>query len=118
MRNWLLRWVSSGIALAVVAHLGIGVWAESTSALVLATVVIGLANSLVRPFLVLLTLPLTCATFGLFGYAINALLFWATTRVVDGFHVDSVLGAVLGPILMGLVSGVLNHFLQDHRKDH
>ncbi len=117
MKNWLLRWVCSGVALAVVANIGIGVTCDTFVALLEATLVIGLVNSLIRPILGLLTLPLSCATYGLFGYVLNAALFWAVHFVVPGFHVDSVLGAVVGPVLMGLIAGFLNFFIKDKKKD-
>jgi len=113
--NWLLRWVVSGIALAIVSKLNIGVQVADLSSLVEATIVIGLVNSLIRPVVDLLTLPLQCMTLGLFGLVVNAILFAATHLVVPGFKVD-VLGAVLGPILMGLISGVLSYFLPDKKK--
>lgn len=116
MTNWILRWVVSGVALAVVAHLGIGVRYDSVPALAIATVVIGLVNSLIRPILALLTLPLNCMTFGLFGFVLNAILFYLAGNAVKGFHVDTVMGAVLGPVLMGLLSGVLNSFLQEKKE--
>lgn len=117
MKNWLIRWVCSAVALAIVANIGIGVRYDGIGALVEATVAIGLANSLIRPILVLLTLPLSCMTFGLFGYVLNAALFWAVHFVVPGFHCNKLLGAFLGPVLMGIIAGLLNFFLQDKDKD-
>lgn len=115
MTNWVLRWVISGVALAIVAYIpGLGIsYSNDIGVLVKATVVIGLMNSLIRPILVVLTLPLNCMTFGLFGFVLNAMLFSATAYVVKGFHVDTLWGAVLGPILMGLLSSVLNNLLPD-----
>ncbi len=115
MTNWLLRWVASGVALAIVAHLGIGVRYDHPLSLAEATVVRGLINSLIRPVLGLLTLPLNCLTMGLFGYVLNALLFFISGNLVPGFHVESITGAVLGPVLMGLISGALNFFLPDKK---
>lgn len=117
MKNWLIRWVCSGVALAIVANIHIGVRCDSLGALAEATIVIGLANSLIRPILVVLTLPLSCLTFGLFGYVLNAALFWAVQFVVPGFHCESLLGAFAGPVLMGLIAGLLNFLLKDRDKD-
>ncbi len=113
MTNWILRWVVSGIALAIVAHLNIGVSYSTLEALALATVVIGLVNATIRPVLMLLTLPINCLTFGMLGTIINAGLFFGVGRLVHGFHVEGFLGAALGPVLMGLVGGVLSAFLPD-----
>ena len=117
MVNWILRWVISGIALAVVAHLGIGIGYNNVTSLAIATVVIGLVNSLIKPILVLLTLPLTCLTFGLFGFVLNAVLFYVAGNSVPGFHVNGVLGAVLGPIIMGVLSGIMNSLVVDRNEN-
>ena len=115
--SWILRWVVSGIALAIVAHLNIGVSYKDVGSLAIATVVIGLLNAFVRPILALLTLPLNCLTFGLFGFVLNAILFKAADMLVDGFQVEGWLGAILGPIIMGVISGILNMVLVDRGKE-
>jgi len=118
MTNWLLRWIISGVALAIVAHLNIGVsYGDDLGTLAFATVVIGLLNSLIKPVLVLLTLPLTCLTFGLFGFVLNAILFKLADLLVPAFKVEGLLGMFLGPIIMGLISGVLNTVLIDRERD-
>src|SRR5213593_2157788 len=111
--NWILRWVVSGAALSLVAQLNIGVHVRDLTALAIATVVIGLLNAFVKPLLVLLTLPLNCMTFGLFGFVLNAILFKATDVLVDGFDVSWWPGAVFGPIIMGIVGGLLNTLIVD-----
>lgn len=116
MVNWVLRWIVSGVALAIVANIGIGVKYDNLNALAIATLVIGLVNAFIKPVLVLLTLPLNCLTFGLFGFVLNAILFFAAGNAVQGFHVGWPLGALLGPILMGLLSGLLNSILVDKKE--
>lgn len=111
MSRWVLKWVISGIALAIVGHLHIGVSYDSLTALAWATIVLGLVNAFIRPILVVLTLPLNCLTFGLFSFVLNAILFTIAGNSVPGFHVHGILGAVLGPILMGLLSSVMNSIL-------
>jgi putative membrane protein len=112
-----MRWIVSGIALAIVSKIGIGVHVDDVGSLVAATIVIGLVNSLIRPIIVLLTLPLNCLTFGLFGLLVNAGLFAATHLLVPGFHVDGFLAAALGSILMSILSGLLGNILPDGKKD-
>jgi len=114
--NWILRWVISGAALAIVAHLGIGVSYDNFSALAIATVVIGLVNSLIRPVVGLVTLPLNCVTLGIFGAFVNAALFWIAGNSVPHFHVEFWPGAVIGPFLMGLLSGILGQFIPDKKE--
>lgn len=120
MGNWLARWVASGIALALVANLHIGVSYSSISALVIATIVISLVNSIIRPVALLLTLPINCLTLGLFGMIVNAALFYFAGNAVKGFHVDWPWGALLGPMLMSFVGAILNNLLvrpEDERKN-
>ena len=118
MLNWLLRWVISGVALAIVAQIpGLGItYHNDIGALAMATVVIGLLNSLVKPILSLLTLPLNCLTFGLFGFILNAILFSSVHFIVPKFGVTTIWGALLGPILMGLLSGVMNMLIEDKKE--
>ena len=91
MVNWILRWVMSGVALAIVAHLGIGVRYDSVAALATATVVIGLVKSLIRPWVGLLTMPLNCATLGLFGVAYRP---WSSKTVIKTREGRRPLGAM------------------------
>lgn len=81
-----------------------------TSALI-AAAVIGLFNAVLRPILVILTLPVTIVTLGLFLFVINALMFWAASGVLDGFRVNGFLAALLGSLiysaLMLLVSSAM-----------
>lgn len=118
MTNWLMRWVASAVALAIVAHIpGLGIsYDNSLGVLIEATFVIGLVNSLIRPIVMLLALPLNCLTFGVAGCVVNAVLFWFTVLIVPGFHVGTVVGAFMGPVLMGLISGLLSAFLVDTKR--
>jgi putative membrane protein len=118
MVNWILRWIISGIALAIVANIpGLGIsYNHDPVVLIKVTLVIGLINSFIRPILGFLTAPLNCMTFGLFGLILNAFLFLAVHFIVEDFTVSLPWGALLGPILMGIVSGILNHFLIDEKK--
>jgi putative membrane protein len=79
----------------------------------MAALVIGLANSFVRPILKLLTAPLNCMTFGLFGFALNAFLFFVVQFVVPGFKVESAVAALFGSLAMGALSSLLNSLLSD-----
>jgi putative membrane protein len=115
MRTWLARWIVNAVALAIVAHLNIGVKCESVGSLLVATLAIGFANSVARPILQLLTMPLNCLTFGLFGYVISFLLFYLVGQVVDGFSVN-VTGAIVGSLALGLVSSALSMLLIERKR--
>ena len=77
--------------------------------LFLTAVVLGIVNAFVRPILLLISLPLTCATLGLFVFVINALMLLLVSAIPQlGFHVDGFIPALVGAILISLVSGVLS----------
>ena len=83
------------------------------------TLALGIANAVLRPILKALTLPLTCLTFGLFAFVINALLFWLSGQIVpDKFHVAGWQGPLFGSVVMGIVGGILNNVLVSKREKH
>lgn len=102
----LTRWLLLASALLLVAHLYPGVQVSSFGFALLAAAVLGLLNTLLRPVLVLLTLPVTVVTLGLFLFVINAAMFWVAARVLDGFAVSSFGAAVLGSLIYS-VCGML-----------
>lgn len=102
----LIKWLLSALALLAVAYLYSGVQVTTYTSALLAAAVIGLLNMFVRPVLVVLTLPVTIVTLGLFLFVINALLFWAASGLLSGFHVNSFFAALLGSLIYSLL-GVL-----------
>lgn len=102
----LLKWLLSAAALLFVAYVSGGVQVQSFGSALIAAFVIGLFNAVLRPVLVILTLPVTVVTVGLFLFVINALMFWAAAGVLDGFHVNGFMAALLGSLIysaLGLV---------------
>ena len=99
----LLKWLLSAVALLAVAYLYSGVQVQSFGSALLAAAVIGLLNMVVRPVLVILTLPVTIVTLGLFLFVINALMFWAASGLLGGFHVNGFLAALLGSLIYSLL---------------
>ena len=95
-------------ALLLVANLYPGVSVASFGAGMIAAFVLGLFNTLVRPLLVLLTLPVTLLTLGLFLFVINAMMFWAAASVLDGFHVAGFGAALVGSLLYSLCGMVID----------
>jgi putative membrane protein len=93
------KWALSACALMVVAHVAKGVELQSFSAALIAALVIGLLNVFVKPIAVILTLPVTLVTLGLFYFVINALLFWAAGSMLDGFNVAGFWPALLGSLI-------------------
>ena len=104
----IIRWLLLAAALLLVAHLYSGVTVSSFGSAMIAAFVIGLFNTLLRPLLVLLTLPVTLLTLGLFLFVINAAMFYAAAEVLSGFHVSSFGAALIGSVLYSLCSMVID----------
>jgi len=104
MLTLIARWIVNAAALLLVAYLYPGVHVEGLGPALVAALVLGLVNAVVRPILVILTLPVTLLTLGLFLFVINALLFWLVAEVVHGFTVSGFGAALLGSILYSLIT--------------
>ena len=99
----LLKWLLSAAALLLVAYLYSGVQVQSFTSALIAAFVIGLFNAVLRPVLVVLTLPVTIVTVGLFLFVINAFMFWVAAGVLDGFHVTGFGAALLGSLIYSVL---------------
>jgi putative membrane protein len=106
-----LTWLINAIALLAVPYLMHSVEVTSFGAALVAALVLGLVNTLIRPVLLLLTLPVTLVSLGLFIFIINGFMFWLVAQWVDGFHVDSFLSAIGGALLYSVISWSLSTLL-------
>ena len=106
------RWLLSAAALLAVAYIYSGVQVTSFTAALIAAFVIGLLNTVVRPLLVVLTLPVTLVTVGLFLFVINALMFWAAASVMSGFNVTGFGAALLGSLIYSVMGMVIDSALE------
>jgi putative membrane protein len=88
-----------------------GVSFADTRSLILAALVLAVVNGVIRPILILLTLPFTIITLGLFIFIINAALFYGVSRILPGFHLADFGSALLGSIVVSLTSGIGNAFI-------
>ena len=111
MLGIILRTVITGLGIWLATYLVPGVSATSTAALIWAAIALGLINAFVRPVLVLLTLPFTILTLGLFLLFLNAAMLNLAGWLVDGFEVVGFWDAVLGAIVVSLVSGLCSSFI-------
>ena len=115
----LIRWVLSAVALYITVLMGqalhlrfyVAPGLKGVEGLLAAVVILAIVNAVLRPIVQLLTLPLSCLTFGLFAFVVNALMFWIAGQVTPGFHVRGFLAPLFGSIVMGVVSGALNHLV-------
>lgn len=112
----LFNWLINAAALYVAATLIPGVTVEGTGALLLAALVIGLVNAVIRPILVFLTLPITVLTLGLFYFVLNGLLLYLAAALTPGFELAGLVSAILGALVVSIVATVLHLFVKPDRK--
>lgn len=109
----LFRWLLNALALLLVANLVPGIHVGSLYTALLVALVLGIINAVLRPLLLLLTLPITVLTLGIFALIVNALLFWLASTVVKGFMVDGFVPAFWGALLLWVLSWGTNMLLRE-----
>jgi putative membrane protein len=111
------RWLIITLAILLASQFVPGIRVDTLSTAVIAACVLGLINIFVRPVLVLLTLPLSVLTLGLFYFFINALLLMLVAHIVPGFKIENFFSAFLGSLVISFVSWLANSFISNHRID-
>jgi putative membrane protein len=112
----IIRWLANTLALFIVATLVPHFHYDSFVTLAIAALILGLLNAIVKPILVVLTLPLTIVTLGLFLIVLNALMLEVTAWLVSGFRIDGFGWAIVGAIVLALVSLVTNRIGRDAKR--
>ena len=107
----IVSWIINAVALLALPYLMRSVEVDSFGVALIAALVLGLVNALIRPLLVLLTLPVTLLTLGLFVLVINGLLFWMVAQLIGGFHVAGFWSAFRAAILYSVISWALSALL-------
>lgn len=113
----IIRLLITSLALLGVAYFVPGVTVDSFYIAFIVAVLLGLVNLILRPILILLTLPINVLTLGLFTFVINGLLFWFIASFVDGFAVDGFIAAIIGALAVSVVSFLGNKLIIP-REDH
>ena len=109
----LLVWILNAVALLVVAYILPGIVVASFWSAMWAALVLGLINMLVKPLFVLLTLPITIVTVGLFLFVVNALMFWLAGSILKGFQVNGFWWALGGALFYSVISGFLTNLINN-----
>ena len=107
----LLTWLINAAALLALKYIMPSITVDSFITALIVAIVLGFINTLIRPIFVILTLPVTILTLGLFIFVINGLLFWAVGSFVPGFHVDGFWSGVFGAIIYSIISWALSALL-------
>lgn len=108
----LAKWVLSALSLYIVARILPGVTLSDFGSALMASIIIGLVNTLVKPLFVLLTLPISIITLGLFLLFINAFMLMLAGSLTPGFKIDGFSTAFVGSILLSIVSAILHSFIR------
>jgi len=111
--SFLIRWLITTVAVLIAAHIIPGIsYGENTMVLLGASLLLGIINALVRPVLLILSIPFILVTMGLFILIINALLLWFVSAVIPPFQVEGFWSAFFGAIVISLVSWLLSAFFR------
>jgi putative membrane protein len=111
----LLLWILNAVALLAVTWLLPSIQVSGFGAALIAALVLGFINTLVRPVLALLTLPITVLTLGIFYLVLNGLLFWLASALLPGFHVEGFWSAVFGAVLYGVITWALSTLIPNQK---
>ena len=111
MKSFLVRWIITTLAVQVAAQIVPGITWDTWSGLLIATLLLGLLNAVVRPVLIFFALPLVVLTLGLFIFVINALLLYWVGHLLKDFHVASFWDALWGSVIISVVTMLLNNLL-------
>jgi putative membrane protein len=110
--KFLIRLLINMVTIMIIAYLFPSlIWVDSWVSALGAAFLLGIVNAIIRPIFILLTLPLTILTLGLFLLIINGLMLWLVAGLVGGFHVIGFWGAFFGSILISLVSWILSRII-------
>ncbi len=111
--GFLIRWLINAVALYLTTLVVPGVRITSVGGAVLAALVLGIVNAVLRPIVLLLTLPLNILTLGLFTFVVNAFMLWIVAVTTHQLVLTSVLAAFIGAIVLSVISFILSHLVAD-----
>ena len=114
------KWFISALSLLGAAYLIEGIEVQGFYTALIVAVFLGFINAIIRPILIILTLPVTLLSLGLFIFVINGFLFWFLSTFIKGFDVDGIISAIMGAIVVSVFSWMGNRFIvkDDNRKSH
>jgi len=112
--SFLIRLLVNAIALLIISQLHfMGIHADTVTALIIGALILGIANAIVRPILIVVSCPLEVLSLGLFTLIINAIVFYFALKYIPGFHVPGFWAAFWGAILMSIISWIISLVFRD-----
>jgi putative membrane protein len=113
MRGLLFRWLVNAGGLLLVSYLFDGIQVAGLGWALIAALFLGVVNALIRPVVLILTLPINILSLGLFTFVVNALMLWLVGNLLAGFRVDGFWPALGGSLVLGLISFAINSLVND-----
>ena len=113
VRGILIRWLVNAGGLILISYAIRGIEVDGVAPALIAAAVLGIINAIIRPILLILTLPINILTLGLFTFIVNGAMFALTAKVVRGFSVSGFWSAVLGALLLSMISGIMSFLIED-----
>lgn len=108
MTGILLTWLVTAVSLFIISRLNLGIDIDDVGTTLVAAIVVGLINAVLRPIAQFFAFPFTVLTLGLFWFVVNALLFMLAAALVDGFHLrNGFWSALIGSVLLAILNGIL-----------
>jgi putative membrane protein len=117
LARFVVRVIFGALGLWIASKLVAGIYVHDTTALILAALLLGVVNAFVRPVIVILTLPLTIITLGLFLLIVNAAMIGLVSMIIPGFSVHGLIAGVLAAIITGISSWIGGMILRDDRRE-
>lgn len=115
--NLIIKILLNALAVFVLAYVLNGVTVDNYLVAIIVPIVISVLNTIVKPLLVILTLPITILTLGLFLWVINALMILLANKIVDGFYVDGLFTALLFSLLLSILRSILYFVFKDKKRN-
>jgi len=113
MNGLLIRWLLNAVALLITANLVNGLVVNDFLSAFVAAIVLGIVNAVIKPVVLILTLPLNIVTLGLFTLVINAMMLWIVSAVVSGFQVNGFWSTIFAALVLSIISGLLSSLIKD-----
>lgn len=114
MKGILLRWLVSALSLLLISYLVPGIEVDGFFSALVAAVILGILNAIIRPVLIILTLPLTILTLGLFIFVINGFMLLILSALMKGIHIQGFWPALAGALILSAVGWLTSSFINEH----
>ena len=104
----LLKWLSAAISIFITAKLFGFIHVSSFGVTLVAALVLGVVNTIIKPLLIIFTLPINILTLGLFTFVINGIVLYMTSGLVPGFEITGLLGAIVAAVIISFINMIIN----------